>query len=149
MLLVFIKFYLFVLQDILVLFFVWSLFWPRSMWLICSAVDILSYFPSNIPKIDHDVCPGAQKTVKQERNFSEGGWHCHCIWQCFSCCPWTQIKGLESIDSDLWISLCLRLTMVCFTIGGGLDCLCGEAWVLFWCCSRWVHNKWWGITLLL
>lgn len=31
-----------------------------------------------------------------------------------------------------------------FAVKGGLDCICGEAWVLFWCCSQWACHQWWG-----
>ena len=31
-----------------------------------------------------------------------------------------------------------------FAVKGGLDCICGEAWVLFWCCSQWTCHQWWG-----
>jgi hypothetical protein len=30
---------------------------------------------------------------------------------------------------------------------GGLDCICWEAWVLFWCCSGWACHQWWGNVL--
>jgi hypothetical protein len=31
-----------------------------------------------------------------------------------------------------------------FDVKGGLDCICGEARVLFWCCSQWACHQWWG-----
>ena len=31
-----------------------------------------------------------------------------------------------------------------FDVKGGPDRICGEAWILFWCSSRWTCNKWWG-----